>query len=218
MEKIKAAIFDMDGTLLDSMNFWTFCPEIYIKSLGMKPEEGLGKKLFSMSMKEGANFLKNEYKLSFSTTEICRGINNVLKNAYANTIQFKEGAEVFLKSLKNSGVKTALCTNTDRELFEPALLRLNANKYFDRIFTATEMGMTKEHPEIFNAVSDFLKSAPNETWVFEDALYAIRTASNAGFKTCGIYDKSYENHTEEIKKYSTIYCKNYEEAKNFFLI
>lgn len=218
MEKIKAAIFDMDGTLLDSMNFWTFCPEIYIKSLGIEPKEGLGKKLFSMSMKEGADFLKNEYKLSLSTVEICRGINSVLKNAYAEKIQFKEGAENFLKSLKKNGVKTALCTNTDRELFEPALIRLDAAKYFDRIFTATEMGMSKEHPEIFNAVSDFLRTEPQETWVFEDALYAIRTAKNAGYKTCGIYDNSYKNQTGEIKKYSTVYIQNFEEAKNFFLI
>lgn len=206
----------MDGTLLDSMQFWTFCPELYIESLGLKPAEGLGKKLFTTSMKEGAEFLKKEYKLNFSTVEICRGVNNILKDAYANKIQFKDGAENFLKELKADGTKIALCTNTDRELFTPALKRLNAEQYFNRIFTATEMGMTKEKPEIFNAVSDFLETIPQETWVFEDALYAIRTAKKAGYQTCGIYDKSFEKYKDEIKNYSTIYCKNYAEAKNFF--
>ena len=206
----------MDGTLLDSMQSWTFCPELYIESLGLKTAEGLGKKLFTMSMKEGAEFLKKEYKLNFSTVEICRSVNNILKDAYANKIQFKDGAENFLKELKADGTKIALCTNTDRELFEPALKRLHAEKYFSKIFTATEMGMTKEKPEIFNAVSDFLETIPQETWVFEDALYAIRTAKNAGYQTCGIYDKSFEKYKDEIKKYSTVYCKNYREAKNFF--
>ena len=216
MKKIKAAIFDMDGTLLDSMQFWTFCPELYIESIGLKPQEKLGEKLFSMSMKEGAEFLKREYKLNFSTVEICHGINNILKDAYKNSIQFKAGALDFLKELKANGTKIALCTNTDRELFAPALKRLNAEQYFNRIFTTSEMGMSKAHPEIFNAVSDFLGNTPQETWIFEDALYAIRTAKNAGYQTCGIYDKSFEKYAEEIKKFSTIYCKNYEEAKNFF--
>lgn len=216
MEKIKAAIFDMDGTLLDSMKFWTFCPELYIESLGIKPAEGLGEKLFSMSMKEGAEFLKREYKLNFSTVEICSSVNEILKDSYANKIQFKNGAEDFLKELKAYGTKIALCTNTDRELFEPALKRLHAEKYFSRIFTATEMGMTKENPEIFNTVSNFLGTLPHETWVFEDALYAIRTAKKAGYQTCGIYDKSFEKYKDKIKKYSTIYCKNYDEAKDFF--
>lgn len=206
----------MDGTLLDSMQFWLFCPEFYIESLGKNPQKGLSKKLLSMSMKEGAEFLKKEYNLNLSTVEICQGVNNVLKDAYASKIQFKDGAEDFLKELKENGTKIALCTNTDRELFTPALKRLDAEKYFEKIFTVSEMGMSKEHPEVFNAVSDFLGTAPEETWVFEDALYAIRTAKTAGYKTCGIYDKSSEKHTAEIKNFSTIYCNNYKEAKNFF--
>ncbi len=206
----------MDGTLLDSMQFWLSCPELYLESLGKNPQKGLGKKLLSLSMKEGAEFLKREYNLNLSSAEICHGVNNILKDAYANKIQFKDGAEDFLQELKKNGTKTALCTNTDRELFESALKRLDAKNYFDRIFTVSEMGITKEHPEIFNAVSDFLGTEPQETWVFEDALYAIRTAKTAGYKTCGIYDKSSEKHAEEIKNYSTIYCRNYNEAKDFF--
>lgn len=206
----------MDGTLLDSMQFWKFCPELYIKAFGLKPEPGLGEKLFSMSMKQGAEFLKVEYKLRISTLEICNGINKILRNAYGNEISFKPEAENFLKELKSAGTTTVLCTNTDRELFTPALKRLNAEKYFDRIFTTAEMKMSKEQPEIFYALSEYLKTEPQETWVFEDALYALRTAKNAGFKTCGIYDESFEKYTEKIKKYCTIYCKNYKEAKDFF--
>ncbi len=217
MKNVKAAIFDMDGTLLDSMFFWMNCGELYVQSLGLEPEIGLGKKLLSMNMKQGAEYLSKKYGIKLSILEICRGINGILKDSYAHKIVFKNGAENFLKNLKESGTKIAICTNTDRELFSPALKRLDANKYFDGIFTTSEMKTSKSHPEIFYSVAEFLKSTPEETWVFEDALYAIRTAKNAGFKTCGIYDESYTNDTEEIKKFSTIYCKNYEEAENFFI-
>lgn len=217
MKNVKAAIFDMDGTLLDSMPVWINCGELYVQSLGLKPEEGLGKKLLSMNMKQGAEYLSKKYGIKLSILEICQGINGILKDSYANKIVFKIGAEKFLKNLKERGTKIALCTNTDRELFSPALKRLDANKYFDGIFTTSEMQTSKSHPEIFYSVAEFLKSVPEETWVFEDALYAIRTANLAGFKTCGIYDESYKNVANEIKKFSTIYCENYEEAENFFI-
>lgn len=216
MKKINAAIFDMDGTLLNSMLVWINCGELYISSLGLKPEIGLGKKLLSMNMKQGAEYLIQKYKLKLSILEVCKGINEILKDFYANKVQFKEGAENFLQNLKKSGTKIALCTNTDRELFSPALKRLNAEKYFDGIFTTSEMQMSKEHAEIFYSVAEFLNSKPEDTWVFEDALYAIKTAKNAGFNTCGIFDESYKDFSEEIKKFSSIYCKNYEESINFF--
>ena len=216
MKKITAAIFDLDGTILDSMPMWMTCGERYISSLGLEPEEKLGEKLLSMSMKEGADYLRKRYRLTFSDEEIFKGIDSVLTKTYAEEIQFKDGAEEFLSKLKKSGTKIALCTNTDRELFLPALKRLDVEKYFDFIFTTSEMGMSKQHAETFLSVCDALGTTKEETWVFEDALYSIRTAFKAGLKTCGIYDQASQSDSPQIKENSTIYCKNYEEAEKYF--
>lgn len=216
MKKITAAIFDLDGTLLDSMPMWMTCAERYISSLGMEAEAALGEKLFSMNMKEGADYLRNNYKLTFSDEEIFSGINSILAKSYREEVQFKDGAEAFLSKLKNSGTKIALCTNTDRVLFSLALKRLDAEKYFDFIFTTSEMGMSKQHAETFLSVCDALETAKEETWVFEDALYSIKTAFQADLKTCGIYDETSKSDIAQIRNFSTVYCKNFEEVQKYF--
>ena len=216
-----AAIFDLDGTLLDSMPLWLNCAERYISSLGLEPEKDLGKKLFSMNMKEGADYLKKNYNLNFSAQEITDGVNQVIANAYRDEVQFKDGAEDFLQKLCDRGIKIALCTNTDRAIFTPALTRLNAQKYFDFIFTASEMGMSKSQPETFFKVCQEMGASAEESWIFEDSLYALQTARRAGIKTCAIYDKTSqdamtESDIKELKEISSLYCKNYKEVQNYF--
>ncbi|WP_051537967.1 HAD family phosphatase [Treponema sp. C6A8] len=216
MIKLNAAIFDLDGTLLDSMPLWLGCAERYISSLGLEPENDLGRKLFSMNMKEGADYLKKKYNLKFSEDEICNGVNQVIAKAYKEEVPFKAGADDFLQKLRKSGTKIALCTNTDRVIFTPALQRLNAINYFDFIFTASEMEMSKSQPEIFYKICDEMEVRPEDTWIFEDSLYALQTARQAGIKTCALYDETSENDAEQIKQISSLYCTNYKEAENHF--
>ena len=101
-------------------------------------------------------------------------------------------------------------------MFSPALKRLDAEKYFDFIFTTSEMGMSKQHVETFLSVCDALGTRKEESWVFEDALYSIKTAFQAGLKTCGIYDETSKSDIAQIKNFSTVYCKNYEEVQKYF--
>ena len=216
MDKFEAAIFDMDGTLLDSMPCWLNCAEKYLLSQGIEPEKALSEKLFTFTMMEGASYLKTRYALSASEKEIISGVNSVISNAYAREIQFKEGAEAFLQKLRNQGIKTALFTNTDRELFTPALKRLDAEKYFDFIFTTGEIMHSKSESKAFLKVCDALGAGKENTWVFEDALYAVRSAAKTGIKTCALYDESSEKDEAEIRKSSTVYYRNFKEAAKYF--
>lgn len=216
MIKVKAAIFDMDGTILDSMPVWLECGEWYLKKLGIRPEPGLGKKLLSLTMEDGLKYLKEHYELKLSDKEIYDGVKEIIFESYEKMVTFKPDAENFLTRLKESGTKIALCTNTDRILFDPAFNRLGAHKFFDVIHTTSEMGMTKENPEVFFSIAEELNFSPEETWVFEDALYSIKTADKAGFNTAGIYDKSFADKKEIIKKYTTAYFENYKEAEQYF--
>ncbi len=214
---IKAAIFDMDGTFLDSMPYWLSVGNILLTNLKITPEKNLGEKLLSMTMDEGALYLIKKYNLPYSLNEISEMINEILKDLYKNTILPKEDAIEFIKDLKKSGTKIAVCTNTDRLLFWPAFLRLNLSSLFDIVLTTKEFGSSKETPEIFFHLAKNLGTKPEETWVFEDALYSIKTATNANFKTAGIFDKSSQKDKNEIQKIATKYFLNYNEIKSFFL-
>jgi HAD superfamily hydrolase (TIGR01509 family) len=202
---IGGVIFDLDGTILDSMSIWDSAAELYLDSLGITAEAGLGKIMFSMNMAEGALFLKDRYHLDIAVDEIIAGINRTIENFYYYQVQLKEGVEQFLKGMKQAGVKMVIATASDRHIVEKALERLNIMNYFDRIFTCTEIGAGKIKPDIYLAAAEYMGTLPKDTWVFEDALYAIQAAKNAGFKTVGVYDPYSADEMDEIKMVSDIY-------------
>ena len=213
---MKLAIFDMDGTILDSMGLWLNAGELYLKTLEIPAEEDLGKKLFELNMEEGAAYMKEKYLLPFSVPEICEGINKVLSDAYKNSVELKSGAFEFLAMLKKKGIKTALCTNTSDMLFEKAFDRLKINELFDFKMYTGKFNFSKSKPDVFFYIAGLFNARPDETWVFEDALYAVKTAVNAGFKAAGIFDFSGSECMEEMKQTCTKYFLNFCEASDFF--
>ena len=213
---INAAIFDMDGTFLDSMPYWMNAGSFFLESLQIQGEENLGEKLLDMTLPEGCIYLKEKYSLNLSPEQIEEKIKNILLSAYTNEISFKGTSLSFLKKLKESGSKIAVCTHTERSLFSPAFKRLGLENFFDYVISAKEFGLSKSHPEIFFHVAEKLNSKTEETWIFEDALYAIITAKRAGFKTAGIFDSSSQKDEEKIKKIATKYFYTYSETESFF--
>lgn len=204
---IKGAIFDLDGTILDSMPVWDNVAEMFLNSMGIKAEPGLSKIMFSMSMTEGAEFLKDSYGLDMDIDEILMGINHTIEDFYYYQVQLKKGVEQFLKDMKQAGIKMVAATSNDRQVVERALKRLNVMNYFDRIFTCTEIGTGKSKPDIYLAAAEYMGTLPKDIWIFEDALYAIKTAKNAGFRTVGVYDASSMEDLEEIEAISDIYLE-----------
>lgn len=202
---IRGAIFDLDGTILDSMPIWDNAAEMYLRNLGIEAEPGLGKTMFSMSMAEGAEFLRNKYRLDMDICEIIDGINHTIEDFYYYQVQLKKGAEQFLKDMKQAGIKITAATCSDRQIVDRALKRLNVINYFDRIFTCSEIGSGKVKPDIYLVAAEYMGTRSKDTWVFEDALHAIKTAKNAGFKTAGVYDASSIGNMEEIKRTCDIY-------------
>lgn len=212
---IVGAIFDLDGTILDSMPAWEHAPERYLTGLGIDAEPGLGKTMFSMSMKEGAEYLKNRYGLEEDLNAIIEGVNRAVIYFYHERIPLKEGASDFLSALKQAGVKITAATASDRHIVEKALNRLKAIDYFDRIFTCTEVGAGKAKPDIYLAAAGHMGTLPRDTWVFEDSLYAIKTAKDAGFRTVGVYDASSAQDRDEIRKICDIYLEKLDNADIF---
>lgn len=206
--KIKGAIFDVDGTLLDTMHVWTDSGARYLASLGVEAEPGLGDKLFPMTVEMGAVYLKENYDLPYAIDEIRQGINSVVENYYFEEADFKPGARELIEEMKAAGVPMAIATSTEKYCIQAAFDRLGYTDYFDAILTCGEVGASKSEPVIFYEAVKAMGTEPAETWLFEDGLYSIKTARAAGFKTVGVYDAVSAKDQEEIRQLADIYVRD----------
>lgn len=213
---IKGAIFDADGTLLDSMPMWSHTGELYLRRLGIRAKPGLAEAMFPLSLPDCADYLKREYRLPLTPQEIMDGVNGTIRDFYRNQVQLKPGALDFLIGLKERGVELTLATATDRPLIEDGLRRTGVLKMFRGIFTCTEMGAGKEKPDIFYAAMHRMRTIPANTWVLEDAAHAARTARAAGFRVAGVYDPASEARQEELRKCSHLYLRNLRDFRSFY--
>lgn len=205
---IKGAIFDFDGTLVDSMFIWDTFGEDYLKSFGIEPKENLTETFKTFTLEQAAEYYRNNYDINLSVKEIVEGINNMVAEIYHTKVELKPGVRDFLKRLKSSGIKMCIATVTDRVVVEDVLKRLNIYEYFSAIFTCAEVGCNKETPEIYRQALMHLGTDKKETVVFEDVVYALKTAKNDGFKVAAVYD-SHESRQEEIKEISNYYVTDF---------
>ncbi len=209
---IKGIIFDFDGTLFDSMSIWKTAGEDYLRSLGKEPEDGLWKTLNSLNLPDTAKYLRENYALSLSDEEIMDGINKTVRDFYLEKAAPKEGVIEFLTLLKKKGIKTCIATLTDRCHIEAALSRFDMMRFFDEIFPCTELRKSKETPAAFRYVMEQMGLKKEETAVFEDALYAVRSATSDGIFTVGVYDK-HEEETEKVRELADVYITSFFEAE-----
>ncbi len=203
--KIKAAIFDADGTLLDSMGQWNLVPYKYVKSLGVAADENIAEKLFTMTISEAAEFIIDEYELSVTVEEAVEGMDAIIREFYKNDVKLKDGAGELLEFFKSREIPMVIGTSTDRDCIEVGLERTGISAYFDRIYTSTEVGKSKEKPDLFIQAMEFMESSPDETIVFEDGLYSLRTAAALGMKTVGIFDEVSLSNQKELKELADLY-------------
>lgn len=206
---MKAAIFDVDGTLLDSMDRWSTSGELYLKSLGHCPEANIGKKFFKMTMDMVAEYILENYEVNKEKEEIKKEINDGMESFYREDVIMKPGAREYLEKLKGMNVKMVIATSTDRQLIEAALTKFNLHGYFQEVLTCSEVGKSKSYPDIFLAASKVLGEEINDTYVFEDGLYSIKTAKSLGYKIVGVYDRVSQEEQESIEKLSDRYILDF---------
>ena len=205
--KISGAIFDVDGTLLDSMSIWDTIGADYLRSIGYIPRENLNEIFKNMSLLQAAEYYRNEYGVTLRVEEIMSGVNAMLEQFYQYEAPLKPGAAELLARLRQNRVKLCIATATDRYLVEAALARCGVLSYFGEIFTCNGVGHGKDEPHIFEAALRFLGTERAETVVFDDALYAIRTAKEAGFPRAAVYD-THEKSQTEVRALSDFYLEN----------
>ena len=211
---IRGAIFDVDGTLLDSLSIWDTVAEDYLRSLGIEPRENLAETFKTFSLEQSAEYCRSVYGVKQSVKEIMDGIDAMMETFYRQTAPLKPGVAEFLRALAQNGVKMAIATATDRHLIEAALTRCGVRAYFLDMFTCTSVGKSKNEPDIYRAAREALGTKKEDTWVFEDAYHAAKTAADDGFPVAALFDAS-EDEQDALKKTAKLYLRSFEDALPF---
>jgi HAD superfamily hydrolase (TIGR01509 family) len=207
--RLQGAIFDMDGTLLDSMYVWDSFASRMLRELGREPEPGLEDLIKTMSLAQSVAYVREHYHLPQSEQALIDLVNSRVHRLYAEEVQPKPDVEKFLSLLKMEGVWMYVATATDRVQAEAALNRTGLMRYFRGILTCAEAGAGKDSPVIFEKCLTRLRCRKADCVVFEDALHAIKTAKAAGFRVAAVYDASAEQDQPEIRRLADYYLPSY---------
>lgn len=211
MNNLKAAIFDLDGTLVDSMDVWSKIDEEYLKSFGLEVPDNLQKEITHLTLTETAKYFKEKFNIKDNINSIIDKWNSMAFYHYSNNIGLKEGALDYLKYLKENNIKIALATSNSVPLLEASLKNNGIYEYFDVISTSEEVKKSKSHPDIYLLSAKKLNVDPKNCIVFEDIPLAVKGAKLAGMTVYAVYDKSSEDSKEELMALADKYIYDFNE-------
>jgi len=189
----KVYIFDLDGTLLDSLNAWDNIGNKYLKTINVQGSNDLDEQVSNMTIEEAAHYMKVHFDLKQNIDEIKEGVCTQIKEQYMYHILLKPGVQTFLEKCLKQHIKMYIFTASDLLLAKLALKRLKIDQYFQAIYSCDDYGYTKNQPESYLHLIDGIGYKINECIVVEDALYAIQSAKQAGLYVKAIYDKNNDN-------------------------
>lgn len=210
---IEGAIFDLDGTIMDSMPMWSNLGPRYLASLDIQAETNLNRILFSKTSEQTAEYFIEQYGVKKTVSQILDEMKEYLLNFYTNEVELKDGIAEFLEKLHAENIPLAVATVTNQTSTQAALKRHGLIDMFSTIVTTDDVGIGKESPKVYLEAAKHIHSQPEKSPVFEDALHAVRTAKSAGFLTVGIYDETNEHFQEDLKEESHYYLMNFKEHK-----
>lgn len=192
--KIKAAIFDMDGTLLDSLWFWEmFWERIgreYLKREGFRPTAEDDRAIRTMTLYGAMEFIHNRYNIGKSADELAAFCDEALVDFYSEDAKLKDGVIEFLEHLKAQGTLMCIASATEAIRLKIVIDKFGLEKYFSHVLSCADFGVGKDVPDIYLAAAEKLGVGAEDAWVFEDSYIAIKTAKSIGMKAVGIYDKN----------------------------
>jgi HAD superfamily hydrolase (TIGR01509 family) len=210
---IKAVIFDLDGTLADSMWMWKRIDIEYLRKFNISLPEDLQKSIEGMSFSETAVYFKNRFHIEDTLEQIKRDWNNMARDKYKNQVRLKEGALEFLKDLKRREIKTGIATSNSKDLVGTLIESQGIEEMFQSVRTACEVERGKPAPDIYIKVASDLGVRPEECLVFEDIPAGILAGKNAGMKVCAVEDEFSRDLLTEKKRLADYYIQSYREIR-----
>lgn len=201
LDNIKAVIFDLDGTLIDSLWVWKQVDIEYLKKHGITPPPDLQKHIEGLSFIDTALYFKENFGIKDSIEEIMSEWHKMVSDYYSSVIEVKKGVKEFLEYLKSNNIKIGIATSNSHELVEAVLKRNGILQYFEVIVTTEEVSNSKAEPHVFLEVAKRLNVLPEECLVFEDTISGAIGAKKAGMKVIGVFDEYGSCTPEEFEEY-----------------
>lgn len=206
-----AFIFDLDGTLIDSMNVWVNADKNFLGKFGIIPDEEYNKKISSLTFTEGVEYIKSRYNIEMSTNEIMNELYNLAYDEYANNIKLKEHVLEFIKKAKQKNIKMGIATSCIKDMCFAVLKRNNIYEYFDVFMFSDEIGVNKTFPDIYIETAKKLGEDIKKCVIFEDSLHAIEGAKKSGAYVVGVYDEFSKDNKQKIIDICNEYINTFNE-------
>ncbi len=206
--EFSAAIFDLDGTLIDSNSVWEKIDRILLQKRGINCTDEFVHRLTAMTYEDAAEEM-HKLGVKESTEELIKEFNALAVSEYRYNIFLKEGVRDYLDYLKRRGIKLAVATASPDSLYEPVLRNNHVYSFFDVFCTTGRVGKSKDFPDIYLHAASELGAAPSECVVFEDVLKGIISAKNAGMKAVGVYDEYSEEDIVTIRNAADKFIFNF---------
>ncbi len=205
---MKGAIFDMDGTIVDSLMFWEYLwrriGKEYMGDESFVPCDEVNTRVRTMIYTDAMAYFKEYYKLPGDTDAFVRHAADGIKDFYRDIAKAKTGAKELLDALQERGIKLCLASATTMPEIRFALEHYGLAKYFEVVLSCAELGVGKDKPDIYLEAARLMGEKICDICVFEDSYVALETAKKAGFQTVGVFDK-YNFEQERLKNASDIY-------------
>lgn len=208
---LRAAIFDMDGTVLDSSYLWDHVAENALIEMGYTPKPTLLADVFPFGDEEMARFLHEDYHTVEPPEYILSLLDKQVMGYYSQQAELKAGVRELLQRLRAHGVRLALASASSPRYVLPAMRLTGIESLFDVILTVDEVGHSKSEPQLFLQCAERMGASPESTWVFEDSYVALRTAKKAGFHVCGVADYGARMFQSEVRAASDVYLRSLED-------
>lgn len=209
---MKYIIFDLDGTLIDSMPVWRGTGSGFLKNHNFPVPANLMEVVKTQTIWQTAEWFRTELGVPMEAADIVDEIVESVVEAYRHTIPLKDGAKEYLEKMAQNGAKMCILTASEADYITPALERLDIRKYFDHVLTCTELGAFKDDGKAYLMAMEKLGGTLQETVVFEDAYYAVKGAKSVGFPVYAILDEAVrKDDIDKIERTADVCIHSYKE-------